>query len=203
MLDMPAYEVAAATIRQEHHSLGLVVEVLQRLLADIDKQHAQPDFALFAAALHYIEDFPERCHHPKEDQHLFDVLRRRTSEFNATLDELQADHIRSGQMVGYMERALVRFQAGAADGLARFKKAVDAYAVMLHQHMETEEIVIERARGILTVDDWQRIAAAFEANDDPLFGANGREEFRKLYLRIMNLLPRKMRLHAVTDHAEQ
>ena len=203
MVDMPAYEVAAATIRQEHHSLGLVVEVLQRLLVDIDKQHAQPDFALFAAALHYIEDFPERCHHPKEDQHLFDVLRRRTSEFNATLDELQADHIRSGQMVGYMERALVRFQAGAADGLARFKKAVDAYAVMLHQHMETEEIVIERARGILTVDDWQRIAAAFEANDDPLFGANGREEFRKLYLRIMNLLPRKMRLHAVTDHAEQ
>ncbi|MGQ0751183.1 MAG: hypothetical protein ACT4PS_11660 [Betaproteobacteria bacterium] len=46
----------------------------------------------------------------------------------------------------------------------------------------------------MTADDWQRIAAAFEANDDPLFGANGREEFRKLYLRIMNLLPRKVRL---------
>jgi hemerythrin-like domain-containing protein len=200
---MTGYEVAAATIKQEHHSLGLVVEVLQRLLGDIERQYAEPDFRLFSAALYYIEDFPERCHHPKEDEYLFDVLRRRTVEFNATLDELQADHIRSGQMVGYMERALVRFQAGVPDGLARFKEAVDAYAVMLRQHMETEEVVIERARAVLTGDDWQRIAAAFEANDDPLFGANGREEFRKLYLRIVNLLPRKIRLHPTSNHAEQ
>lgn len=200
---MAAYEVAAATIRQEHQSLGLVVEVLQRLLGDIGKQHTEPDFTLFAAVLYYIEDFPERCHHPKEDEYLFDVLRRRTAQFNVTLDELQADHIRSGQMVGYMERALVRFQAGVPDGLARFKETVDAYAVMLRQHMEAEEVVIERARNILTADDWQRIAAAFEANDDPLFGANGREEFRKLYLRIVNLLPRKIRLHSISNHAEQ
>jgi hemerythrin-like domain-containing protein len=200
---MSAYEVAAATIRYEHHTLGLVVEALQRLLTDIEKQYAEPDFALFAAALYYIEDFPERCHHPKEDEYLFNALRRRTAEFNATLDELQADHIRSGRMVTYMERSLVRFQAGVADGLARFKEAVDAYVVMLRQHMHTEEIVIERARDILSGEDWQRIAEAFGANADPLFGANGREEFRKLYLRIVNMLPRKMRLHPAGDLAEQ
>lgn len=200
---MTPYEVAAATIRHEHHTLGLVVEVLQRLLTDIERRHAEPDFALLAAALYYIEDFPERCHHPKEDEYLFNALRQRTAEFNATLDELQADHIRSGRMVAYMERSLVRFQAGVVDGLARFKEAVDAYAVMLRQHMHTEEIVIERAREVLSTEDWQRIAEAFGANDDPLFGANGRDEFRKLYLRIVNMLPRKMRMHPAGDLAEQ
>lgn len=200
---MTAYEIAAATIKQEHHTLGLVVEVLQRLLAEVEKQHAQPDFTLFSAALYYIEDFPERCHHPKEDQFLFDALRRRTAHFNSVLDELQADHIRSGQMVAYMERALVRCQAGAADGVARFKEAVDAYAVMLRQHMAAEERLLDRASSVLTEEEWRRIAAAFDANDDPLSGTNGREEFRKLYVRILNLLPRKIRVPQKSHHVEQ
>jgi hemerythrin-like domain-containing protein len=200
---MSAYEVAAATIKQEHHTLGVVMEMLQRLLADIERQHAAPDFGLFAAALLYIDDFPERCHHPKEDEHLFDTLRRRTAAFNSVLDELQADHVRSSQMLTYMERALVSYQAGRADGLSRFKGAVDAYAIFLFQHMRTEEELLDTAREILTEEDWQRIAAAFEANDDPMTGANGREEFRKLYLRIMNLLPRKIRLPQKSHHIEQ
>jgi hemerythrin-like domain-containing protein len=200
---MSAYEIAAATIKQEHHTLGVVMEMLQRLLADIERQHAAPDFALFSAALLYIDDFPERCHHPKEDEYLFDALRRRTMAFNSVLDELQADHVRSSQMLTYMERALVRYQAGRADALSRFKDAVDAYAVFLFQHMRLEEELLDRARDILTEEDWQRIAAAFEANDDPMTGANGREEFRKLYLRILTLLPRKIRLPQKSHQVEQ
>jgi hypothetical protein len=37
------------------------------------------------------------------------------------------------------------------------------------------------------------VVLAFDANDDPLFGNNRRAEFNKLYLRILNLLPSKMR----------
>lgn len=191
---MSAYEVTVATIKQEHHTLQMVVETLQRLLNDIERQYAQPDFVLFAAALLYIDEFPERCHHPKEDDYLFAALRRRSTAYNHTLDELQADHVRSAQMLSYAERAMVRYQAGAADGFARFKNAIDAYAVMLSQHMQTEEKVLASAREALPEEDWTRIAAAFEANDDPLLDANGGEEFRKLYFRIMNLLPRKIRL---------
>ncbi|MGQ0523213.1 MAG: hemerythrin domain-containing protein [Betaproteobacteria bacterium] len=200
---MSAYEIAAATIKQEHHTLSVVVEMAQRLLADIERQHAVPDFALFAAALLYIDDFPDRCHHPKEDKYLFDALRRRTTAFDSVLDELQADHVRSSQMLTYMERALVRYQAGRVDGLSRFKDAVDAYAVLLSQHMRSEEELLDRARDILTEEDWQRIAAAFEANDDPMTGANGREEFRKLYLRILTLLPRKIRLLQKSHNIEE
>jgi branched-chain amino acid transport system ATP-binding protein len=200
---MSAYKIAVATIREEHHALALVMEVLQRLLDQIDKQHAEPDFTLLATALLYIEEFPERCHHPKEDEYLFAALRRRSVDFNAVLDELQADHVRSAQMVGYMERALVHYQAGATGGFARFKEAVDGYAVVLREHMQAEERLLENARDRLAEDDWRRIAAAFEANDDPLFGAHGREEFRKLHLRIINLLPRKVRLHLVPTSEDE
>lgn len=198
-----AYEKAVETIRQEHQALSVVMEMLQHLLVDIAKQHAEPDFALLAAALYYVDDFPERCHHPKEDEYLFKAVRHRTGELNTVLDDLQAEHVRSAQMNAYLQGALVHYQGGAPEGFKRFKDAVDAYAAMLRDHMVKEEQVLAQARDALTEEEWQRIAGAFEANEDPLFGANRREEFRKLYLRIVNRLPRKRRLQLQRHGHEQ
>jgi branched-chain amino acid transport system ATP-binding protein len=190
---MSAREAAVATIRDEHRTLGIVVEALQRLLAGVATQHAEPDFALFSAALCYIADFPERCHHPKEDEYLFDTLRRRTADFNAVLDELQAEHIRGAHMLDQLQRALVHYQGGVPGGLALFRTAVDAYSATLSEHMRKEEDLLEQARDRLTEEDWSRIASAFDANDDPLSGGNRREEFRRLYVHIFNLLPRRLK----------
>jgi len=45
--------------------------------------------------------------------------------------------------------------------------------------------------------------ALFSADDDLLFGDIRREEFRKLYFHIRNLLPRKMRMSTHHPHHEQ
>jgi hypothetical protein len=80
-----ASEKAIATIRLEHRSLGVVLHTLQSLLGKIAAGHAVADFGLLASALYYIDDFPERCHHPKEDEYLFKRLRLRTSEIHPPL----------------------------------------------------------------------------------------------------------------------
>lgn len=193
---MNTMDVAVATIRQEHRALGTVMEALQRLLAAVAALRTEPDFALFSAALYYIADFPERCHHPKEDEYLFKALRSRTAQFNAVLDDLQAEHIRSAQMMTQLECALVHYQGGAPEGLKAFRSAVDAYSAMLDEHMRKEDDLLARARDCLAEEDWSRIASAFNANSDPLFGDDRREEFRRLYSRILNRLPRKMGMSA-------
>ena len=200
---MDARDVSVAIIKQEHRALEMVLEVLQRLLGDIAARRSERDFALLAAALYYIDDFPERFHHPKEDNHLFKALRRRTTQFDAVLDELQAEHIRSAQMTAYLQRAFVHYQGGAPDGFELFRGAVDAYAGMLLDHMRKEEELLAQSRECLTEEDWREIAAAFETNDDPLFGDNRREEFRKLYFRIVNMLPSKIRMQVQRLHHEQ
>ncbi len=191
---MSARDVSVAIIEQEHRALDMVLRALQHLVTDIAEQHLERDFALLAAALYYIDDFPERFHHPKEDKYLFKALRRRTTRFNAVLDELQAEHIRSAQMTGYLQSAFVHYQGGAPDGIKPFSEAVDAYAAMLRDHMRKEEVLLAQLEDDLTEEDWREIAAVFDANDDPLFGEHQREEFRKLYFRIVNLLPSKMRI---------
>jgi hemerythrin-like domain-containing protein len=190
---MSAYDGVVDTIKQEHRVLGHVVEVLQHVLRDIAAEHSEADFNLLAAALYYIDDFPERLHHPKEDEHLFAGLRARSSDFNALLDELQSEHVRSAEMVREMHAALVHYLAGAYGSLQAFRSQVEAYASMLREHMRKEEDLLARACTCLPDSEWRDILAAFEANEDPLLAQDVRTEFRKLHRRIQNLLPRKLR----------
>jgi len=190
---MGEFEVVTTTLQQEHHALSVVVAAMQRMLHDIHARRGEPDFGLFAAALYYIDDFPGRCHHPKEDEFLFATLRRRTSRHDAVLDELQAEHVRSEQLVAYLHRALVHYQGGAPGGLRLFRDAVDAYANLLGDHMRKEERLLEDMQAHLNDADWSAIAVAFESNDDPLFGKSRRSEFDRLFHRIQNRLPRKLK----------
>jgi hemerythrin-like domain-containing protein len=187
----------AGILREEHRTLRTVLSILERLLADIALRGTEPEFGLIASALYYIEDFPERVHHPKEDAHFFAAVRRRTNKLDAVLDRLQSEHIRTPQLIGRAQRELVHYQGGAPQGLERLRSCVAAYASLLHDHMRIEEGLLKDARTYLTEEDWAAIARAFESHQDPLTDAT-RDEFRRLRARILNLLPRKMRLDPET-----
>lgn len=188
-----ASETTLATIRFEHFALGMVLQTTQALIQKVAQGHASADFGLLSTALYYIGEFPEVCHHPKEDEYLFRCLRARTMEFDALLDQLQAEHARSAQAVAGLNRALVHYQGGAPDGLQRFGAAIDDYVTAMRAHMATEDDLLARAPAVLLDEDWDVIGRAFAANDDPLIGNNRREEFSRLYNQIVVLAPRKMK----------
>ena len=185
---------AIAILKAEHRTLGSVMHLLQQLLEKISKRYTDPDFGLLATIVYYIDVFPERVHHPKEDEHLFKRLRSRTSHADALLDELQAHHVRSAQLINYIEQTFVHYHGGAPDGFKQFYDAVNAYAGLLWDHMEQEENrMLPLAEKYLQKSDWQAIDAAFRANNDPLGNVHMPQEFRKLKQRIFNLLPRKLK----------
>jgi hemerythrin-like domain-containing protein len=191
---LPAQERAVAIIQAEHRALGHVVRALQKVTDEIAQGLAEADFVLLASMLYYIDSFPEQFHHPKEDEHLFLALRRRTSKADGVLDELQAEHVRSAQTIAYLNQTLVHYQGGAADGLRQFRDAVNAYAALLLDHMRKEEqVVLPLAAEFLRPADWEAMAAAFAANEDPLFGERQQQAFRRLQQRIANLVPRKLK----------
>ncbi len=58
------------------------------------------------------------------------------------------------------------------------------------QHMEKEEsLLFPLAQKHLSASDWERIAAAFLENDNPLRGIRPKREVESLFIRILNLLP--------------
>ena len=190
-----ARDVVTGILAEEHRTLRIVMEILQRLLHETAHFGMPADFTLLCSILYYVDEFPERVHHPKEDKFLFPMLRRRTARFNPTLEHLHNDHVRSAQMLARIERDLVHFQAGAPRALERFVASVGTYAQLLEEHMQTEEQLLLDARDELTEDDWRHLAHGLGAQPDPLSAADApRHEFRLLRARILNALPSKMRL---------
>ena len=58
---------ALTVIRGEHRSLAAVLDGLRYLVHEIREGRIEPDFQLLFAMLDYIDAFPEKLHHPKED----------------------------------------------------------------------------------------------------------------------------------------
>ena len=171
---------ALAVLREEHRSLAAV---LHALLAQVDDTARRPDPALLRAMLFYIEQFPERLHHPKEEQHLFARLRQRTQECDALLGELEQQHAAGGSQFAELRG---RLASSDHDGFAR---AARAFAAEQWQHMRAEEtVVLPAARQHLLAEDWRAIADAFEANADPRFDAS--ESFAALEARLLELAGR-------------
>jgi len=194
-LEPAARNAALARLRVEHRSLARVIEALETVTAQIAETRAEPDYALLASMLYYIDAVPEKYHHPKEDRYLFAALRERDPDAAALIARLERDHQRSGSFIAELERALVHWQGGAPDGLDGFVLALGRFCEFSWTHMRLEETeVLPRSERVLTESDWLALAEAFGANDDPLFGLQRQHEFERLYHRIANLAPRKLKL---------
>jgi hemerythrin-like domain-containing protein len=181
---------AISIIRDEHRSIAAVLHGLQYVVAEIKAGRMPPDFALLGAMLHYIEAFPEKLHHPKEDDFLYRALRERDPGAAAILDRLGAEHVSGARLIVELQAALARFQEAGPAGIAAFAQAVQEFANFHWAHMRAEEdTVLPLAEKVLTADDWRSIDAAFQANVDPIRGVDTRREFRELFRRIANLAP--------------
>jgi hemerythrin-like domain-containing protein len=139
--------------------------------------------------IHYIDAFPERMHHPKEDRYLFARLIERDPGARDLVNALVAEHVLGAKLVRELERAVIELEQIWPDGAEQFAAQVDAYAQFHWNHMRREESeLIPRAVKALREDDWSAIEAAFAGNDDPI--ANLRElDFEQLFSRIVALAP--------------
>ena len=95
-------------IQDEHRSITAVIEGLRQVLAEIGAGRMAPDFDLLAAMFRYIEAFPERLHHPKEDEYLFARLRLRRPDAAPLLDRLHAEHEQGRAKFAELKAALER-----------------------------------------------------------------------------------------------
>lgn len=186
----PTAERAIALIKNEHRALSRMLGAMQAWIARARNIGGERNFELFDSMLRYIENVPDRIHHPKEDQVLFPALTRRTSAAAALISGLQRDHARGEPLIVALRGAFQAYRNGAANGLNQLATAIDEFAEFYWDHMRREELqLLPLALTHLTADDWQSVASAFGDNTDPLFGAELADDYRHLYQCIAELTP--------------
>jgi len=181
---------AIRIIHDEHRSLAAVLHGMLYLVHEIRDRGAKPNFDLFRAMIYYIDAFPERFHHPKEENYLFRSLRIRHPGAKPLLDRLEGEHWTGAHKIRTLEQALVRYHDGGAIEFPSFAAAVEDYAAFHRSHMRVEETeILPLAERHLSPDDWQAIDEAFLGHTDPLLAVEAGAKFQALFTRICNLAP--------------
>lgn len=180
---------AIGIIYDEHRSISAVLSGLKSLAQMAKEGKAKPDFRVFRAMIYYIDAFPERMHHPKEDAYLFAHLLRRDPGARELVDALKAEHVLGAQLVRDLEQAMLAYEQTWPKGAEKFIAAVEAYSQFHWNHMRREEReVIPRAERALKPEDWADIETAFAGNADPISDLR-ESDFNALYQRILMLAP--------------
>ncbi|PWC39440.1 hemerythrin domain-containing protein [Azospirillum sp. TSO35-2] len=180
---------AIRIIKDEHFAIAAVLHALRFQIRAV-KDGAPPDFVLLHAILDYIVSYPDRWHHPKEDKFLFAAVRRRSAEADALIGKLEREHALGYPMIETLKRQLVCYEAGDPGAREAFFATAESYATFEYAHLQTEEEqLLPLAERLLTAEDWAAIDAAFQENDNPLFGIKPKDEAERLYQRILALAP--------------
>ncbi|HXM80468.1 MAG TPA: hemerythrin domain-containing protein [Burkholderiales bacterium] len=181
-------------LRDEHRSISAVLHGLKELARLAQDSRVRPGFEAFRAMVRYIDEYPERFHHPKEDQFLFARLEARAPQASSLVKELRDEHIEGARLIRELERALLLFQERWPAGAREFLSAVSDYVEFHWNHMrKEEEKLLPLAERHLTAQDWVEIEEAFAANADPI-GDVREKDFEALFTRIVNLAPQPVGL---------
>jgi hemerythrin-like domain-containing protein len=180
---------ATEILKSEHRSIAAVLNGLKELARLAQDPDIKPDFRALRAMVRYIDEYPERLHHPKEDKYLFARLLARAPHTLPLVRRLTQQHEDGARMIRELERALLFLEEGWPQGRLEFRQAVDDYARFHWDHMRLEEQeLMPLAERELTQEDWNWVDDAFAGNFDPI--ADLREkDFAQLFTRIVNLAP--------------
>ncbi|MGD9870418.1 MAG: hemerythrin domain-containing protein [Thauera sp.] len=191
---------AMRILMDEHQSLAAIIHAIRHMIGEIGAGRLQPDHKLLEAMVHYLDAYPEKRHHPKEDEFLFGPLRARTHDADAVLDKLDAEHADAEARIAVLEAA-VKAYAQDPKGFEAFKTAFEDYAAFYRTHMMTEEReVLPLIRKHFTAEDWEKANAGFIA-DDPLGGTRataraGEEDFAQIFSKLVAAAPAPIGLGA-------
>ncbi len=189
---------ALRVIRDEHAALSAMLRSMLMLLDRGPMDEPETFFNVLRAMLFYIDEFPERLHHPKESDLLFPKVVRVAPETMAAVERLERDHMSGEQNVRNLQHELTAWELLGDTRRAGFEVAARKYVAFYLEHMRLEESVIlpAAAKGLASAD-WLELDAAFATNCDPLASPNPPgEAFERLFTRIVTKAPAPIGLGA-------
>jgi hemerythrin-like domain-containing protein len=187
---MPRHS-ALQTIRDEHASLAAMLQSMRLMLKKGPSDDRRQFFDVLRGMLFYIDEFPERLHHPKESNLLFPKVVKLAPKAMGAVDKLERDHMRSEKAVRELQHLLLSWELLGPGRRGAFEEALSQYIDSYLAHMNLEEnVILPEAERCFSEEDWQLLDAAFAENADPLTGHYPpAQEFEKLFSLIITRAP--------------
>jgi len=178
-------------IKEEHASLSAMLQSMGLMIKRGPEHNKELFFKVLRAMLFYIDEFPEKKHHPKESTLLFAFIRERSSHVKDLIDKLEIDHKYGEYKIRELEHLLIGWEMLGDKKKVEFEHFSNQYINFYMQHMQLEEsLVIPEALKVLTQAEWDTLDKEFALNLDPLNPSSPRQsEYDHLFSQITQLTP--------------
>ncbi|MCP4705863.1 MAG: hemerythrin [candidate division Zixibacteria bacterium] len=174
-------------LTEEHR----VIEVMLICLDNISKKansSGKLDEESVAQAIDVIRNFADKCHHGKEEDHLFATLvDKGMKKEGGPVGQMLAEHEQGRVFVKGMSDAVPEATAGNADALLKFTQNAQGYIHLLRAHIQKEDgILFPMADKILSEEDQKQLVKKIEFVESEQLGLGAHEKYIDIVLSLAN-----------------
>jgi hemerythrin-like domain-containing protein len=168
----------------EHQNIEKLLLVLEHELEIFDRR-GRPDYEILQTIIQYFQDFPESCHHPKEEM-IFEKLKLRDPAAAKRFGDIEAEHEVETRRLRSFARAVDSVLADQEFLRENFHLAVYEFIENQRAHLQKEErLLFPAAAKALRAKDWAELDARLDDRKDPLSGGVVERKFQNLQSTIL------------------
>ncbi|MBI4556576.1 MAG: hemerythrin domain-containing protein [Candidatus Hydrogenedentes bacterium] len=168
-------------LKNEHRVIEQVLVCLERIARDA-ATNQKLDGAAAKDAIAFFRNFADKCHHGKEEVHLFPALEDRgMPKQGGPLGVMLDEHTQGRSHVRAMDDAIDDAANGDSAAIQQFARHAQAYILLLGQHIHKEDhCLFAMADGLLSEADQLALLNTFEHVERDEMGEGTHEKFHAI-----------------------
>jgi hemerythrin-like domain-containing protein len=172
-------------LMDEHEGIKLMLRIMEKLSQRVARGERVPEKDLDGIA-EFLAIFVDKCHHSKEEEHLFPALERvGIRREGGPIGLLLAEHAQGRQIAALLRKAFEGYRSREKDTGERISKSTREYCALLTNHIEKENrVLFPAAEGRISAAEDARLAAAFETLERERIGPGKHEAFHQMLARL-------------------
>lgn len=175
------------TLKNEHRIIEQVLDCLERM-AERSATEGRLDGDAAREAIGFFRTFADRCHHGKEESHLFPAMEARGLRGKSRpTDVMRGEHALGREMIFELDRTIAGAEGGNHESCEKFRNLARSYTALLRAHIEKEDsCLFPMAEQILSPSDQAAMVCTFARVEQDEIGPGRHEEFIRLADRLAN-----------------
>jgi len=139
-------------LRHEHRVIEQALRAVDGICLRLKAGDDVPAEAL-SQALQFVQNYADRYHHVREEEHLFPLLEETGLLDGGALGFLQQEHALERGLLAELSLSVEEYRYGDADAVQRFVEIADRFRQHLIGHMQKEDSLLFRMAEDLLDDD--------------------------------------------------
>jgi hemerythrin-like domain-containing protein len=171
-------------LRDDHRDIDQLLSVLEDELK-VFEHRVRPDYEIIQAIIDYFQDYPDCCHHPKEDM-IFERLKALNPLAAKRVGDVEAEHRQETERLDRVAKVVRNVLMDREVLRQTFSEVMRDFIEHQRKHMAMEErSLFPAAASALRPEDWQEIEAKWNDRTETLFNVAMEEKCCSLRDRIL------------------